>query len=236
MLLSDLGASSSPLLPVGPTGVPTADPVPRLYQIVQETAVGPKFLTSWDTLEAAMRDCRSLNERTGNPFKAILWGHGTPCQMCSPRQRQFKKDNILPSFVYHSGGVRNYPEALPISAVYNHGTEVVFLPDGTGTATGLGNFEVSLSAIRRGPSVRYRYWDAIEAGKRLAASQGKRVFVHANVKSRAGGKSLPVASINPTLNGLQGLGDYSLNPIISPVTPDEFQELITMSQQYADTL
>lgn len=228
-------------LPVGPTGVAASDQIPALYQVVQETGAGPRFLTSWDTLEAALRDCRSLNERTGNPFKTILWGSGTPCQRCSIKELQFKKDNKLPSFIYHPAAIANYPEALPISAVYNHGTEVIFTPDGGAVNTALQGFAVAdVGAIQSNPPAKqHRYWEAAAIAKHRAAQSNKKQYITATIKTKAGRKTVPVSVVHPRrVRQLSGFGavETMLNPIISAVPPAEFQYLVRISQQYTGDL
>lgn len=176
-----------------------------------------------------MRDCRALNVCSGSPFKTVLWGSGTPCLRCSRKDREFKMDNALPSLVYSPGAVKDYPDALPVSAVYNHGAEVIFLPDGSPKATALAEFAASASPLVIKSAVFKPYARAVDTAKVLAKHMRSPTFVVA----RHGGRVVPVVRIQaPKTFGLADF-DVTLNPIVNTVTPEEFQRLVTDSEQWA---
>lgn len=224
-------ADKERLLPVGVTGEPTDRPIPSIYQVVQETAYGPKFLTSWDTMEDAMRDCQQLNICSGNPFKTVLWGTGTPCLRCTPEQMEFKRDNKLPSFIRHSAAIQTHPEAYPVSAVYNHGTEVVFLQDGTAAPAGLGVFTVSDAQTPWTMGQLMNFAEATKVAKERAGRTGSATVIRAHKRGKRKGIAAAVVRLGRKKT-LSGLGDIDMNPIITPVTPAEFQRLVEMSQQW----
>lgn len=226
---------------VGPEIAKQVAPTCGLYQVVQETGAGPRFLTAWDTQEAAMRDCRALNVCTGSPFKTVVWGKGVPCLMCSTKSRQFKADNILPSLMFSPAAVKGYPDAYPVSAVYNHGTEVIFLPDGSPKNTQLADFSVGFELEprdRNRPKMLYRA--AVKSARELTRATGRRAYV--TTRSRKSGRQLAVSSTSPSKLDLSrmGLGELSPwgsppgkvrpdNPIVTPVTPSDFERLVEMS-------
>lgn len=205
---------------------PQAEDVPRnrsIYQVVQETATGPRFLTSFDLLEDAMRNAAALNARSGNPFKTIMWGTDKPAIWVPPEKFKFQGDNILPSMIYHPGAVRGYPEALPISAVYKQGAEVVFLPNGAPMPTYLEGF--SLGALPNGSAKglfarNLSFKNALKGARELSQRHRSRIYV----KAARGNRHIPVASVVPA-SRVDGLSDLQLGAIVTPVTPTEWESL-----------
>jgi hypothetical protein len=197
-----------------------AETPPRsaLYQIVQETALGPRYLTAFDDMDAAMRQARYLNEQTGNAFKTVMWGTGKPIVRVDPRKLRFRGDNILPSLVLHPAAVKGRSDAVPVSAVYRGGSEVVFGADGSATPTHLDGFTVDGVPGFEGPFAK-----ATALAKRAAKKLNKPIFVRTK-KRRA-----PLARATPS-SGVNGLGDYQTGVVISPVSPDEFEELVKMAE------
>lgn len=217
----------------------------KLYQVIQETAAGPKFLTSWDTMEAAMRDCRTLNVCTGDAFKTVVWGTGTPCIRCSKESREFKADNVIPSLLYTPAAVKGYPEAYPVSAVYNHGTEVIFLPDGSHANTQLADFSIGFSPIEKTaknqPKMLYRA--ALRSARDLSKVSGRRTYVTTRSRKPGSRRSYAVAQVHPIPRGALGeLSPWgsppgkvaSINPIVTQVTPEDLAQLLERSQQYSN--
>jgi len=195
-----------------------------VFQIVQETAQNPRFLTSWDTLEAAMEQARQLNERTGNPFKTIMWGTQRPVVRVDPKRSIFVGDNTLPSFVYHKAAVKNHPQALPVSAVYGRQSEVIFTPEGDGVATHLGEFSLhGLDGMLLGKTRTLDH--ALAGAKRLSSKRKQRVLVKARVRHRR----VPVLAVDPVAHRGGGLSGFALGSVVTPVTPAELEELRKMA-------
>lgn len=219
-------ANGRTLDPTGEAPVPGAS----LYQIVQETARGTRFLTSWDDLEAAMENARSLNANTGLAYKVVMWGTGKAVLRPEP-SRQFRGDNILPSYVYHPAAVKTHPEALPVSAVYGKRSEVIFTPTGDGIVTNLGSFAVGVgdAAVQnigksmRGAGAGISLPGAIAAARQVSSKRRQRATVFA----RARGRLHPVLTVAPTVQE-EGLGEYGFGSVIRPVTPREYEELLRM--------
>jgi hypothetical protein len=200
----------------------------QLFQVIQETSRGPQFLTSFDTIDGAMRQAALLNEQTGNPFKTIMWGTGKPVVRVDPEKLRFKGDNILPSFVLHPAAVKGYPEAIPVSAVYANRSEIVFAPDGSATPTGLGAFSVSLDATLKKPRMFKRklmFKDALKAATQASRARRSPVFIHAD----RSGRRVPVMKVMPQ-SRVDGLGEFSLGSVITPVSPQEFEELLKQAE------
>lgn len=207
-------------------GTPSdASSAPGLYQIVQETAAGPRFLTSFDSVESAMANARALNAHTGNPFKTIMWASDRPIVR---RSRLYRGDNVLPSIVYHPAAVQGAPKAVPVSAVYANRTQVVFTPGGD--AVGVEQPAFSLAGLGSGP-VSERpvpLSAALEAAQQLANHRRSPILIRAHARRQ---KS-PLWLVKPQLKlrtDLEGLGEYGLGTVISPVTPAEFEELMKLT-------
>ena len=211
-LADDVQTSALPMTASGGT----------LYQIVQETASGPRFLTTWESVEDAMENARLLNLRTGSPFKTIVWGRERAVQRAPQTVRQ--GDNLLPSYVLHPAAVKGYPEALPVSAVYRNATQIVFLPDGTSVPAEVAGFSVgplgelsdALQAALA-PFQRLKLHDALKAAKGIARQSRRPIGVHANRR----GRRVPVFKIRPT-TGVAGLGDFTTQTSVQVVTPTEY--------------
>lgn len=193
-------------------------PRSALYQIVQETALGPRYLTAFDDMDAVMRQARYLNEQSGNAFKTVMWGTGKPVVRVDPRKLRFRGDNILPSLVLHPAAVKGRSDAVPVSAVYRGGTEVVFGADGSATPTHLDGFTVDGIPSFKGPFAR-----ATDLAKKAAQSFNRPIFV------RTKRRRAPIFRAAPS-SGVNGLGDFQVGAVISPVSPEEFEELVKMAE------
>jgi hypothetical protein len=211
---SATGAQRAPGMP------PDIASAQGLYQVVQETAAGPRFLTSFDSVESAMENARVMNASTGNAFKTIMWASDRPIVR---RNRLYRGDNVLPSLIYHPAAVKGASYGIPVSAVYGNRAQVVFTTTGEAVPVAMPQF--GLAGLGSGPVAERQVSlaEAVDAAQKLANQRRSRILV------RAGRRRSPLWIVKPQLQDLQGLGEYGLGTVITPVTPAEFEELVKLT-------
>lgn len=123
----------------------------RPYQIVFPSYPAPKFLSRYQYLADALRECDTLCQLKGQPFRLMKWGGPYPCYPC----RASKVGKPLPSMRIHSpGALEGFPEATPVADFKPTGTRIVYGPDGSPKKSSA--YRTSSSAGHRtpGPSSR----------------------------------------------------------------------------------
>ena len=215
----------------------------RPYQIVQPAYPAPKFLRRFNYLDRALRECGTLCQLSGQPFRLMKWGGRLPCYPCSAH----KKMNELPSLRVHSpGALRGFPGATPIAEFLPTGRRIVYGPDGQPKMVGAANFIVSRTPVppstflSRDP-IPQRYLEAVISAQKLASMTGKNAFLCSSLggdcDKRDPKKWVPVVYVSP--GGLVRrykqdlpLPNSAPGSLVSttPVTEEEFRELIAESE------
>lgn len=218
----------------------------RPYQIVMPTYAAPKFLSRFQYLDEALRECSTLCQLKGKPFRLVKWGSKVPCYPCKARKRVDR----LPSMRLHTtGALEGYPEATPIADFTPNGTQApvarVYGPDGQPKVVGGRNFIVTSSPypqselVRNGP-LPQRYLEAVKTAQYLASTTGKNTFLCSSTGGDCNTRNpkawVPVVYVQP--GGLVRRyhtdlvlpnSPYGSQVATTNVTEDEFKELLRQS-------
>lgn len=216
----------------------------RPYQIVFPAYNAPKFLSRFMYLNEALRECGTLCQLQGKPFRLVKWGGRVPCYPCRTQNRSTEKR--LPSLRVHSpGAIEGYPEATPIADFSPRTGILVYGPSGQPVKVGAPNFIVTSSPYPRTelanwPPLTQRYLEAVQTAQYLASTTGRNAYLcsstGANCKSRNPKDWLPVVYVQP--GGLVRRYHQDLvlpnspkgsQVAITPVNEDEFKELLLES-------
>jgi hypothetical protein len=220
----------------------------RPYQIVFPGYPAPKFLQRYAYLDEALRECGTLCQLTGQPFRLMKWGGRLPCYPC----RAHKSTNALPSLkIMSPGALHGYPGAQPIADFKPRSATIVYGPDGQPKLVGGANFIVSRTP---NPPENYidfktplpqRYLEAVKTAQYLASATGQNAYLcsstGASCKSRGKKGWVPVVYVDP--GGLvkryphdvqMPAGVHSIpgsSTVVNPMmTADTFRELIRESE------
>ena len=214
----------------------------RPYQIVQPAYPAPKWLARFSNLDNALRECGTLCQLTGQPFKLVRWGARVPCYPCRPS----KTLNKLPSLRIHSvGAMAGYPEAQPVADFQPNTSPTVYDNNGQPKAVGGRNYVVRRDPTPRGlfipQPLPQRYLEAVKTAQYLASATGKPTVIcsslGADCQGNGGGKLVPVVYVQP--GGLVKRYPEELQLTNSApgsitgtttVTEDEFKELVRQSE------
>ena len=216
----------------------------RPYQIVQPSYPAPKFLQRYAYLNDALRECGTLCQLTGQPFRLMKWGSRVPCYPCRP----MKTGNRLPSLrITSPGAIEGYPKARPIADFHPSTGTIVYGPDGQPKLVGAPNFQVSRTPT---PPSSYpdfatplpqRYQEAVKTAQYLATTEGRNAYIcssfGAGCESRDSKKWVPVVYVQPgglvqRYQGTPDLGPGAIpgsQNVTTPVTEEEFRELLRES-------
>jgi hypothetical protein len=220
----------------------------RPYQIVQPSYPAPRWLSRFTQLDAALRECGTLCQLTGQPFRLVKWGSRLPCYPC----RAKKRTNMLPGLraIQSPGAIAGFPSAQPIADFTPHGSTIVYGPDGQPKLVGAPNFRVSRTPtppenfVDWSTPLPQRYVEAVKTAQYLASATGKSSYIcssfgaHCDRPGAAGMKWTPVVYVQPgglvrryhsdlpTGRATSTKGSTSL---VNDVTPDEFRELLRES-------
>ena len=214
----------------------------RPYQIVYPSYPAPQFLSQFAYLSDALRECGTLCQLTGKPFRLIKWGSRVPCYPC----RGKKSLNALPSFRIHSpGALEGFPDAAPIADFKPQGSTLIYGPDGQAKIVGAPNFIVTRTPNRWGMfsfpgPLPQRYLEAVQTAQYLAKDTGRNTFLCSSFGGACGNRStkqwLPVVYVDPG-----GIVRRYPNELVLPnspegsitattaVTENEFRELLRES-------
>lgn len=214
----------------------------RPYQIVFPSYPAPKFLSRFAYLKDALRECGTLCQLSGKPFKLVKWGGRYPCYPC----RATKNTNKLPSMRIHSvGALEGFPEAVPVADFRPNSATMVYGADGQPKLVGSPNYIVTRTPNPRAafylPSpVPQKYLEAVQSAQYLAAATGRNTFLcssaGASCNSRNNKKWMPVVYVDP--GGLVRRyptelsipnGVYGSITATQPVSETEFRELVRES-------
>jgi hypothetical protein len=225
----------------------------RPYQIVYPAYHAPEFLKSFRYLQEALRECDTLCKLTGQPFRLMKWGTRIPCRPCPNRKI---RDNMLPSFRFKTGYIESrgalegYPEAFPVAEMLPNGQRTIFGPMGQEQSIGVPDFRIYVADIPPGDynapqPLPTNYIDSIRAGEYLSSQTGRRMYICSSFGADCAGRNpekwLPVVYVQPgglsprypqdfNPNSFGSQSAYGSQTIVSPVTPEMFQELLELSQ------
>lgn len=220
----------------------------RPYQVVYPSYPAPKFLGQFAYLDEALRECRTLCQLTGKPFRLVKWGARLPCYPC----RRPRRGNRLPSakVIRSPGALEGFPDAQPVCDINPGGNCVVYDDRGRPKIAGAPYFKVTRSPLDPRKNfvdfdtpLPQRYVEAVKTAQYIARTTGQNAYLcsstGASCKSRDPKKWVPVVYVTP--GGLvkrypKGLkipkgvsSTKGSTSIVNPVTEDQFRELVRQS-------
>jgi hypothetical protein len=214
----------------------------RPYQIVQPSYPAPRFLSRHAYLANGLRECSTLCQTTGQPFRLVKWGARVPCYPC----KSGKRSNELPGFKIHSpGALAGYPEATPIADFNPRGSTIVYGPDGQPKLVGAPNFVISRTPNPPNMFVDYktpigkRYLEAVKSAQYISNATGKNTYLCSSLGADCGRnkKLVPIVYVQPGGLVKRYRSDLVLPNSIpgsqvaaTPVTEAEFRELLRESE------
>lgn len=210
----------------------------RPYQVIMPAYPAPQFLGRFEYLDAALRECKTLCQLQGKPFRVVRWERtgsgargGVPCKTCPPPKPVAR----FPGHV-KSGCLHGYPDATPIAELHPSGQNIVFDKCGRGRLVGRPDYVVSHTPFPReyrpGP-LKQRYLEAVKTGQLIARRTGRRAYICSGFGAKCKGRGphwVPVVYVDP--GGL--VKRYPDTPqgttIVNPVSPGYLRELIAESR------
>lgn len=225
----------------------------RPYQVVYPSYPAPAWLNQFAYLGDALRECNTLCQSYGVPFRTIKWGGKIPCIPCA----QKINDNRLPSIkMYSKGALNGYPEATPIAEFRPNGERLIFAPDGSTRLANRRNFYVRTGGLSDivspfcpsdPPPLPKTYIEAVKSAQWLASNYwGKPAWVCSGFNEACKGKpGVPVVYVQPggiakrypdeIQAGMFGSKSAEGSTVITqPVTPEMFRQLIALSEGASD--
>lgn len=225
----------------------------RPFQVVYPSYPAPQWLNQFAYLGDALRECGTLCQSYGVPFRVVKWGGRIPCMPC----KQTIRDNRLPSIrviskdrIYSQGALQGYPEATPVAEVRPDGTSLIYAPDGSTHLANRKNFYVaSLGEIvnpycaNNPPPLAKSYVEAVKSAQYMTGNYwNKPSFVCSGFNQVCKGKKgVPVVYVQP--GGIARRYPEEIKAdkfgastsegsivITQPVTPEMFRQLIALSE------
>ena len=216
----------------------------RPYQIVFPNYPAPHWLSRFAYLKDALRECGTLCQLSGKPFRLVKWGSRLPCYPCNSR----KSTNRLPG-IYSPGALRGFPGAQPVADFHPRSSTLVYGPDGQPKLVGAPNFHVSRtpnppeSYVDFATPIPVRYEQAVKTAQYLASTTGTNTYLcsslGASCKASATTKWVPVVYVQP--GGLVKRYPHDMQlpagvtsvpgseTLVNRVSEDEFRELLRES-------
>lgn len=219
----------------------------RPYQIIRPSYPAPEFMRKFMYLDQALRECRTLCEDQGVPFRLVKWGRRIPCAGCNRVSRN--PGGRLPSFTVHAGGLNGlgcsctpksgkalagFPDAEVLADMKPNGQTIVYGPGGTPKLVGAPNYVISTdpfgSEIDPNKQLPMRYLEAVKSAQYLASRTGQRVYIctSPNCKTRNG--AIPLVYVQPGGLVRANQVDPGMETVITPVSPEHFKELLAESR------
>lgn len=218
----------------------------RPYQIIRPAYPAPEFLKKFMNLSQAIRECQTLCQDQGRPFRLVKWGARIPCQACT--NRPLRTDR-LPSFVVSRAGGLNglggcncssgralagVPGAQVVADVKPGGQTIVYGPGGYPQLVGAPNYVITTDPLgieidpKKQPSMRYL--QAVQAAQILASRVGKKVYVCSKMGCKGRKGAIPVVYVQP--GGIVRANPLSTGneTVVNTVSPEHYQELIMESR------
>ncbi len=221
----------------------------RPYQVVFPGYPAPQWLGSFVNLNDALRECSTLCQLKGRPFRLVKWGSRLPCYPCRGR----KRTNELPGMkIVSPGALAGYPRAQPIADFHPSGQRIVYNDKGQPQLVGTPDFIVSRTPTPPEDFVNFktplpvRYQEAVFSAQKLANMTGTNTFICSSkgascrgVKGRKGTKMKwePIVYVSPGGLVKRYPKDLRLRGSVkgsttgvNAVSTDEFRELLRESQ------
>jgi hypothetical protein len=219
----------------------------RPYQVVFPSYPAPVWLSRFAYLDDALRECSTLCQLKGKPFRLVKWGARLPCYPCKGR----KRTNKLPSVkILSPGALAGFPDAQPVADFRPDTGAIVYGADGQPQLVGAPNFKVTRDPTPPEDFIHFdtpmpvRYQEAVKTAQYLANYSGRNSYICSSmgasckVKGRKGVKSkwTPLVYVQP--GGLVARYPHDLklpNGVkgsttgVNPVTEGEFRELVRES-------
>jgi hypothetical protein len=174
----------------------------RPFQIVFPAYPAPKFLSRFVYLRDALRECGTLCQLTGKPFRLVKWGSRVPCYPCGPK----KRTNSLPSVRIHSpGALAGHPDATPIADFKTNST-FVYGSDGQPKRVEDPRFIISSapfpnSMLANDRPLPQRYMEAVRGAQLIASNTGRNMFLCSSMGGHCDTRNmkdwLPVVYVQP---------------------------------------
>jgi hypothetical protein len=220
----------------------------RPYQIVRPAYPAPQFMNKFMYLNQALRECQTLCEDQGRPFRLVKWGKRIPCSGCN--RARTAPGGKLPSFTVRalnglsglgcgcaskSGpALQGFPDAQVVADVKPSGQTIIYGPGGAPQLVGAPNYVITTDpmGVEIDPKKQLpkRYLEAVQSAQILAERVGKRVYICSAMGCKGMKGAIPVVYVNPG-------GIARANPlergnanVINKVSPEHFQQLIAESR------
>jgi len=214
----------------------------RPYQIIRPAYPAPEFMNKFMYLNEALRECQTLCQSQGRPFRLVKWARRIPCQACG---NQSIRTSRLPSFAVRDLGgcgckggkgprLQGFPDAEVVADVRPQGQTVIYGPGGHQQLVGAPNYVITTDPLgvaidpKRQPSMRYL--QAVKAAQYLASRVGKNVYICSTMGCKGRRGAIPVVYVQPG-------GIVRANALIpgsetavTPVSPSHYRELIAESR------
>jgi hypothetical protein len=221
----------------------------RPYQVVFPGYPTPRWLSRFAYLDDALRECGTMCQLTGKPFRLVKWGSRLPCYPCKGR----KRSNELPGLkIISPGAMHGYPRAQPIADFHPRSGTIVYDRRGQPKLVGTPNFVVSRTPTPPEDFVNFdtplpvRYQEAVYTAQRLANSTGQNTYICSSMggsckvagRPGTGMDWVPVVYVSPGglvkryPTDMRLVNAYSVKgstSVVNPVTSDEFRELLRES-------
>jgi hypothetical protein len=208
------------------------------YQVVMPTYPAPRWLRRFAALGPALRECDTLCQLKGKPFRVVRWGRegsgargGIPCAACrtEPRSR-FPRVPCRRGKGYLAG----YPAAHPIAEYRPKGQKLVYDACGNPQVVGKPNYVVShnpFPKLYQKETYPQRYLEAVAAAQKIAQGSGRRTFICSGFGSKPSTKrGVPVVYVDPGGLALRYPEDETGTTVVNPVSPQYFQQLVAESR------
>lgn len=225
----------------------------RPYQIVFPSYPAPRWLGRFMNLQEALRECGTLCQLSGQPFRLVKWGARLPCYPC--RRRKGGLNRLPGARIISPGALEGFPDAQPVADFKPSGGTIVYGDDGQPRLVGAPNFHVTRKHCPRGFHKNFvdfdtplpvRYLEAVQTAQLLANHTGQNAYLcssmgaHCNVSGKPGTKTRwkPVVYVQPgglvsryptDLKLQRAISSKGSTNVVTQVTPDEFRELIRES-------
>lgn len=209
------------------------------YQVVMPTYPAPKWLRRFAALGPALRECSTLCQLKGKPFRVVRWGRegsgargGIPCPACRvPPQSRFPRPVPCRR---GKGCLPGFPDAHPIAEYRPNGQQIVYDASGKGQVVGRPNYVVShnpFPRLYRKEAYPQRYLDAVASAQRLARGSGRRTFVCSGFGSKPSTKrGVPVVYVDPGGLVKRYPDEETGTTVVNQVSPRYFQQLVAESR------
>jgi len=208
----------------------------RPYQIVKPSYPAPEFMKRFMYLNQALRECQTLCQDQGRPFRLVKWGERIPCRSCGARVSTSRLPSFTVSRLNGLGACKTCSSSQPkvIADFKPNGQTIVYGPNGRPQLVGAPNYVISTDPYgleivpNKQPSLRYL--EAVQAAQTLASRVGKTVYVCSKMGCKGRKGAVPVVYVQPGGIVRANIPVSGDSTVVSTVTPAHYQELIMESR------